>query len=225
MFMLIVVRPAVDYAVRKNMQNKLKKFIITQIKDALEADLALDYITEVRHVTVAFFNVVISTNLQPKVFLKVSDRVFRSVLRRLKKFQGEMNKMNAFDKDLIILTIFGLRGYRDGNEAARALQCAWHCYNHIRRIKHVKSVSIGVCSGETYCGAFGHTLRKEYTVISKIVNMAARLMMAYKETITCDRVTLLISKFDLDFFKLREYIHLKGVASPGPIYEYKYFDR
>ena len=67
---------------------------------------------------------------------------------------------------------------------------------------------------------FGHTLRREYTVIGLIVNKAARLMVAYKGKVTCDRDTFLHSKLEADHFVVQEYKPLKGISHPGPVYEF-----
>lgn len=79
--------------------------------------------------------------------------------------------------------------------------------------------------GKTYCGAFGHSLRREYTVIGLIVNKAARIMVAYQNKVTCDRETLLHSKMESSNFILQEYKYLKGIINPGPIYEFKEVDK
>lgn len=73
----------------------------------------------------------------------------------------------------------------------------------------------------TYCGVVGHTLRREYTVISLSVNKAARLMCAYPNKVTCDRETFLHSKLQAQNFLLQEYKYLKGITKVGPVYEFK----
>lgn len=73
----------------------------------------------------------------------------------------------------------------------------------------------------TYCGVVGHTLRREYTVISLTVNKAARLMVAYPNKVTCDRDTFLNSKLEARNFLLQEAKTLKGITNAGPVYEFK----
>lgn len=73
----------------------------------------------------------------------------------------------------------------------------------------------------TYCGVVGHTLRREYTVIGLNVNKAARLMVAYPNKVTCDVDTFLHSKLESSNFILQEFKYLKGIANPGPVYEFK----
>lgn len=45
-------------------------------------------------------------------------------------------------------------------------------------------------------------------------------MMAYPMRVTCDKETFLRSKLDQEYFRLMEYKNLKGIAKPGPIYEF-----
>lgn len=134
---------------------------------------------------------------------------------------GCVNKLSLFDKDLMIVVIFGLRGFKHELECQVALRCAVQVHNTIKEIPEVNSVSIGVTTGKTYCGIFGHTLRREYTVISLICNKAARLMVAYKNKVTCDRETFLHSKLESRHFVLQPFVPLKGISHPGPVYEFK----
>lgn len=207
--------------------------------DALDRKEPLDYLTEVREVTVMFMNIVLRSK-NADVILNLANQIYyivcrwykqsnnlqsklNAIFRDLLEFKGQMNKMNMFDKDLMMLAMFGLRGDKDGTEAERALKCAWKCRQEIIQIEGIETLSVGVCSGTTYCGVFGHTLRKEYTVMGVVVNKAARLMMAYPNMITCERQTFLLSKMKFMFFSLKEHKYLKGIRRPGPVYEYQQF--
>lgn len=82
-------------------------------------------------------------------------------------------------------------------------------------------MSVGVTTGMTYCGVVGHSLRREYTVISLTVNKAARLMMAYPGIVSTDQETLLISKMDLWHFTILPKRKLKGLSEEVIAYEFK----
>lgn len=146
---------------------------------------------------------------------------YATYFRLVKEKFGCLNKVNMFDKDLLILVIFGLRGLKDEMECQTALKCAKECYESLTKIPNMAGVGAAVTTGKTYCGAFGHALRREYTVISLVVNKAARLMVAYPNKVTCDRETFLHSKLEAKNFILQEYKPLKGIIAPGPIYEFK----
>lgn len=97
--------------------------------------------------------------------------------------RGCVNKTSLFDKDLIFLCVFGLRGDKQDLESQIGLRCATKVREDLLAMEHVKSVTIAVTSGITYCGVVGHVLRREYTVIGISVNKAARLMCAYNNMV------------------------------------------
>lgn len=61
-----------------------------------------------------------------------------------------MNKVSMFDKDLMCLVIFGLRGLNYTLKIQRALQCASHIRNNLRTVRGIHSVSVGVTAGMNY---------------------------------------------------------------------------
>ena len=71
-----------------------------------------------------------------------------------------------------------------------------------------------VFSGHVFCGVVGHDYRHEYTVIGKMVNMAARLMCHYPgrsffgpTKVKIQKLNETQSKFDLDYF---DYLNVGG---------------
>lgn len=61
--------------------------------------------------------------------------------------QGCVNKVSIFDKDLMFVVIFGLRGFKHELESQIGLRCAAECYRSISAIENVKSTSIAVTTG------------------------------------------------------------------------------
>ena len=59
-----------------------------------------------------------------------------------------------------------------------------------------------MATGLTYCGVVGHAARCEYTVIGRKVNLAARLMCNYPNTISCDQETYYNSRLNSRFFQI-----------------------
>lgn len=62
--------------------------------------------------------------------------------------QGCVNKINYFDKDLMMLVIFGLRGLKHELESRIALKCATEIYEKLQKVKYILTVSIGVTTGK-----------------------------------------------------------------------------
>lgn len=140
-------------------------------------------------------------------------------------FQGTLNKVSLFDKDMMFLSIFGLRGQKHENECEVGLRCAHEILETFKSWSEISVVSIGVTSGTCYCGIVGHTLRREYSVISVTVNKAARLMMAYPGIVSCDEDTFIRSKMNfLRHFKKLPWRRLKGLQEAVRAYEFVGFE-
>lgn len=70
--------------------------------------------------------------------------------RVVNTMEGCVNKVSMFDKDLMCLVIFGLRGLNYTLKIQRALQCASHIRNNLRAVRGIHSVSVGVTAGMYY---------------------------------------------------------------------------
>lgn len=62
------------------------------------------------------------------------------------KADGYVNKVSMFDKDMMFLIVFGLRGLKHEMEAQNAILCAFEL-SEILVAENILSVSIGVTSG------------------------------------------------------------------------------
>ncbi|CAH4029144.1 unnamed protein product [Pieris brassicae] len=203
---------------RSTWWSALRRYMAPPILRAVDNDEPMDFLTEIRHVVVVFLNIITRT-VTEDVLIEVVNNAFKIVCCETSKTGGLVNKVSMFDKDMMFLMVFGLRGLKHEDEAQNALLCANKLKEQLNDV-NITTVSVGVTSGSTYCGVVGHALRREYTVIGSAVNKAARLMMAYPNKVTCDKETFLRSKLDQDFFKLMEAKILKGFTNPGPIYEF-----
>lgn len=84
---------------------------------------------------------------------------------------GYLNKIQMGDKGSWFLGVFGAPLAHQDDEV-RALRCA----AEIAQLD--VPVRVGVSAGFAFCGQIGSSLRREYTVIGDVVNLAARLMQA-----------------------------------------------
>ncbi|XP_053615027.1 adenylate cyclase type 10-like [Plodia interpunctella] len=214
------LRPAIVSALRSSWWPALRRFMVTPVLRAVDNDEPMDFLTEVRRVVVVFLNIITRT-VTEDVLINIVDNVYKFVCSLASEAGGLVNKVSMFDKDMMFLVVFGLRGLKHEQEAQKALLCAYQLKAKLDTAdSNIISVSIGVTSGTTYCGVVGHVLRREYTVIGPAVNKAARLMMVYPYKLTCDKETFLRSKLEQEYFKLVEPKIIKGIASVGPIYEF-----
>lgn len=121
----------------------------------------------------------------------------------------------------MFLIVFGLRGFKHELESRIGLRCASELRETFCTWPEITTVSLGVTVGISYCGIVGHTLRKEYSVLSVTVNKAARLMMAYPNIVSCDQGALLKSKMDLKHFTILPKVNMKGLRGEILVYEFK----
>ncbi|EDS26628.1 conserved hypothetical protein [Culex quinquefasciatus] len=214
------IRPSLKHVGSRAMSSSLRRFMIKPILFAIDAQEPLEFLTEMRQIVTVFLNIV----LKPKEVTLVIEEIktiFTSLCSLVDRYEGTVNKVSLFDKDVMFLIIFGLRGNKHDLDCQLALRCAAEIRDQYRSNARVLSASIGVTTGVSYCGVVGHFVRREYSVISVTVNKAARLMMAYPKKVTCDKDTFMMSKLDPVHFTLQEAIELKGLQNVGPIYEFK----
>ncbi|XP_073953572.1 adenylate cyclase type 10-like [Choristoneura fumiferana] len=212
------LRPAVVSAIRSTWWPTLRQFMVKPVLRAVDNDEPMEFLAEVRRVVIVFLNI-ITKSVSEELLIHIVDTAYKIVCSVSSSSGGLVNKVSMFDKDMMFLVVFGLRGLKHEDEAQKALLCALTLKESLND-PNIISVSIGLTSGTTYCGVVGHVLRREYTVIGSAVNKAARLMMVYPSKITCDKETFLRSKLDQEFFRLLEPKPLKGILKPGPVYEF-----
>lgn len=213
------LRKAILVAEEKNKGSEIRKFMIRPVLTQVDAHQPLEYLTEMRQVSILF------VTLKPRdcaftQLITIVNNSYQITCGIVYKSMGCVNKIILFDKDVMILVVFGLRGFKHESEAQAALKCAYSIKKSLAALDGVSQVSIGVTTGQVYCGVIGHPLRREFTVIGAIVNKAARLMCGFQNKITCDEATFVKSKMSKNGFTLQPTIELKGIIKPGKIYEY-----
>ncbi|XP_032522428.2 adenylate cyclase type 10-like [Danaus plexippus] len=216
---ILSLRNTILLAEEKNIGAEIRKFMIRPVLTQIDAHQPLEYLTEMRQVSVLF------VTLKPKdcpssQLITLVDNSYKITCEIVCKSMGCVNKIILFDKDIMILVIFGLRGFKHESEAQAALKCAYSIKKSLSALDGVLEVSVGVTTGQVYCGVVGHPLRREFTVIGAIVNKAARFMCSFRNKITCDEATFIKSKMFTDAFTLQPPTQLKGINKPGRIYEY-----
>ncbi|XP_046390815.1 adenylate cyclase type 10-like [Ischnura elegans] len=211
---------ATVYNVAKNKNiSFLRPFIISPVLKQVDHDQPLKYLTEMRQIVAVFVNI-LSSPTSVDNYISFIDDAYCMICEVTRESLGCVNEVSLFDKDLMFLILFGLRGFMHDMEIKNALSCAANIQKSVVSLKGVELVSIGITTGVTYSGVVGHDLRREYTVIGSSVNKAARLMVAYPGKITCDRNTFLHSKLPASLFRLQDFKLLKGLSAVEPTYEY-----
>ncbi|XP_037867949.1 adenylate cyclase type 10 isoform X1 [Bombyx mori] len=216
---MLNLRKAILLAEGKNIGSELRKFMIRPILTQIDAHQPLEYLTEMRQVSILFITLKPTECPFPQLITIVNNS-YQITCEIVYKSMGCVNKIILFDKDVMMLIIFGLRGYKHESEAQAALKCAFSIKKSVSALGGVREVSVGVTTGQVYCGVVGHPLRQEFTVIGATVNKAARLMCKFRNKITCDETTFIQSKMSTNAFTQQPKTELKGIIHPGKIFEY-----
>jgi len=180
-----------------------------------------DQLSEMRQLTIVFMHLDIADS-QIGLHMKpmLIQKAFNIVVASVKKMQGCLNKVFMFDKGCTLLILFGLPGLKHENDCRNALLSSQDMVYDLGNVEHIKTVSIGVTTGSTFCGVVGNPQRHEYTAIGPKVNMAARLMMNYQGKITCDQETYHYAKMPKEIFQLLEKKAMKGLGNVSNIREF-----
>nr|XP_056717177.1 adenylate cyclase type 10-like [Euleptes europaea] len=221
-----ILRQASVLAPNEELEKGLKKFVMRNVSKKIDDDQPLEYLSELRPVTIVFINLQFLGSANISHLTKAIQEANSFITGTIYPFRGKINKVFMFDKGCTFLCVFGLPGDKQANESTQALDCAYEIYKFCAMsLMKIKVVSIGVTSGTVFCGVVGHHMRHEYTVIGQKVNLAARMMMYHPGVVTCDEVIYSESKLPYYFFQEVPVIEMKGIRNPGPIYKYLVTER
>ncbi|XP_066480624.1 adenylate cyclase type 10 [Tiliqua scincoides] len=205
----------------EELERRLRKYVMRNILSKIDDNQPLEYLSELRPVTVVFVNLQFDESANTLHLCKAIQDANTKITGLIHPLSGKINKVFMFDKGCTVLCIFGLPGDKQPDESTHALDSAFKIHHFCSTaLMKLKIVSIGVTSGPVFCGVVGHRLRHEYTVIGQKVNLAARMMMYYPGVVTCDSVTYFTCKLPQHFFEELPYIEMKGVMNPGKVYQF-----
>ncbi|XP_067388626.1 adenylate cyclase type 10 [Emydura macquarii macquarii] len=203
------------------LEKSLRKYVMRNILKKIDDNQPLEYLSELRPVTIVFVNLQFDESANTLHLCKAIHDANVKISEIIQVFRGKINKVFMFDKGCTFLCVFGLPGDKQADESTHALESAFKIFNFCSvRLMKIKLVSIGVTSGPVFCGVVGHRVRHEYTVIGRKVNLAARMMMYYPGLVSCDAVTYSNSRLSPYFFEELPHIEMKGVVNPGLVYHY-----
>lgn len=97
------------------------------------------------------------------------EEVIVSIHSKLDDYNGFFNKIDATDKGLVALVLFGLPKAA-GNTLDRMCRFA------LEILEEVPKLSFGLACGTAYAGYVGSANTREYTALGSAVNLASRLM-------------------------------------------------
>ncbi|KAM6453968.1 adenylate cyclase type 10 [Liasis olivaceus] len=216
-----ILRTASVLPPNEEIEKRLRKYVMRNVLRKIDDNQPLDYLSELRPVTIVFVNMQFEENANTHHLCKAVQDANSMITGTILPLGGKINKVFMFDKGCTFLCIFGLPGDKQADESTNALDSAHkiHAFCSTALMK-VKIVSIGVTGGPVFCGVVGHRVRHEYTVIGRKVNLAARMMMFYPGLVSCDALTYSKSKLPPYFFEELPFVEMKGVVNPGTVYQF-----
>eukprot|EP00040_Diaphanoeca_grandis_P036675 m.234896 g.234896 ORF g.234896 m.234896 type:complete len:1253 (-) comp33663_c0_seq1:194-3952(-) len=108
-------------------------------------------------------------NLGQRLMLRIQESVYSC--------EGNINKVLVDDKGLLCVCALGLPPMYHGDDPKRAVKIAGYLLQSLESLAEHPKVKIGVTTGSNvFCGVVGSKVRREYTIMGPVVNLAARLM-------------------------------------------------
>lgn len=190
----------------------LKAYIPGAILDRLEAGQR-EWLSEYRLLTLLFINL---PDLNANTVLEQSQRIMQTLQSSLYRFEGSINKISVDDKGATLVAALGMPPFAHEDDADRGVRAALEMQTKLKGLGW--RCSIGITTGNVFCGIVGSSRRREYTVIGDIVNLAARLMQSAQDNILCDPTTYTAARRRLAFTALPP-LNLKGIKQPIVVYQ------
>ena len=202
-------------------QDVLKRYIPDYLRLQLEDGQGTGMASQLRTITTLFISLVFADSVNVSGEHENVQDALTCIDEIVDKMNGTLNKIFTFDKGCTILVAFGTQGFKMNDDPRRALKTAQMILPSLQsKVTNFQGVSIGVTTGQCYCGVVGHEERHEYTVIGHQVNLACRLMSNYPFCVACDESTRKLSTLPENKFTVLPPKVLKGVP-PGGLY-YKF---
>ena len=200
-----------DTRASKKIVSSASLFIPKPIMTAISTE-SLDLVGEFRQVTTMFLSLDSysavgnqdPSTLQP-FFLIAQEVLYES--------GGFLRQFLVDDKGCVLIAMWGIPSFTYSNNCSRALYCAVSISVRAKEIGHV--CSVGVTTGNVFCGIVGAVERRDYAGIGSDVNMAARLMSKARGRTLIDESTYHNLSYDTkNLLGFAEEMHLKGNDKP-----------
>jgi class 3 adenylate cyclase/tetratricopeptide (TPR) repeat protein len=184
-------------------EERLRPFVPTPVYH-WSPQVGTEWLAEIRPVTVVMTGVSDpATGSRSLAELQGAVAGFQTVIGHY----GGDSKVVVDSKGITLAAVFGLPPRAQGNDAERALRASEALLQAYGADGVVANV--GVATGRAFCGVFGSSLRREYTVHGDVVNVASRLAGERSGGVICDRPTAEATRGRLAFEDLQA-LSVKG---------------
>jgi adenylate cyclase len=155
----------------------------TVVNKLLSQKAELD--SEIRHVCIMFLDIRNFTNFsekrKPEEVIEYLNSLFGFMIEIINQHNGIINKFLGDG----FMAVFGAP-FSDGNDCINAVSASREILQVIEQMSNEKQIpltklGIGLHAGEAVTGNVGSKLRKEYTIIGDVVNLASRIEQLNKQ--------------------------------------------
>ena len=207
---------------RKQLMNVFGQHVSPEVVDKL-LNQNVEIESEIKHVCVMFLDIrnftSFSENKSPVEVVNFLNTLFEFMIEIINRNNGIVNKFLGDG----FMAVFGAP-FSNGKDCLNAVQASKEILQKIQ--EHIQTqkipptkIGIGLHSGDAVTGNVGSDLRKEYTVIGDVVNLASRieqLTKQYSEQILFSEDV--ISKIEGFEIKEIDTVIVKGRVTPVKIY-------
>lgn len=172
------------------------------------------WLAELRNLTVLFLHVR-GLDTTGHDALEQLQRVMQAIQTVLARYEGAINKLLVLKEGAICVAAFGLPPVTHEDDPRRAVQAGLDLRAVLR--ERGLGCTIGIASGQAFCGPVGGERRREYTMIGDVVNVAARLMQSAVDALWCDAATYQATHDRFRFDALPR-VAVKGKPEPVAVY-------
>uniref|UniRef100_A0A7M4EYM0 Guanylate cyclase domain-containing protein n=1 Tax=Crocodylus porosus TaxID=8502 RepID=A0A7M4EYM0_CROPO len=218
---LVLRRNASILSPNSEHEKALRRFVVGNILEKIDDNQPLKFFSELRPLTVVFVKLQFYESIKMPESCGSIQEATVHISGTIESSRGKILKISTFGKCCTFLCVFGLPGDKSMDESTQVLDTAMRLSDFFseNRMK-LELVSIGITSGQMFCGVVGHPSRHNYTVVGSKVQMAARMLMLYPGLIACDEVTYSKSGLPSRFFKKLPDEEMNDAVTSEVKYEY-----
>jgi hypothetical protein len=134
---------------------------------------SFDYLAELREVTTMFMSWDSYCEVENKDLLSLQ-KYFIVAQKVLHQSGGFMRQFLIDDKGCVLIACWGVPTASHPDNTRKALCAGANIAYELNKLG--QKTSVGITTGNVFCGSVGSYVRREYAVIGDVVNLAARLM-------------------------------------------------
>ena len=155
--------PATEIPITKEMNQTLESYVPKAVLRHIYSGTKR-WLAELRHISVVFVNLTTPFKEHKVAELQTTICEMQSIIY---KYEGTVRQFIIDDKGSVMIAGFGLPPLSHENDAIRAVEAAIEIHQKLEALG--VPCSIGVTTGEAFCGDVGGDYRREFAMVGDIV--------------------------------------------------------